>query len=79
MKPLNKIVIETLNNVGAISENRALTIEEISKETSISTEDLKEVLKELKSMGYVKSTIRRGRQKYFLTPTGILVALSSYS
>ena len=79
MKPLSRIIIETLNNIGAINENRALTLEEISRETSINTKDLIDILKELRSKGYIKSTVRGGQQRYFLSPIGILVALSSYS
>jgi len=79
MKSISKIVIEILNNVGAISKNRALSIEEISRKTKIDAERLKETLEQLKSMGYVNSISRKGQERYFLTPTGILVALSSYS
>lgn len=79
MKSLNKVIIEILNNVGAISSNGALSIEEISRETKIDVKSLKEALEELRNMGYIESIIKEGRRKYFLTPTGILVALSSYS
>mgnify|MGYP000017522514 CR=1 FL=1 len=79
MKSLNKMVIEILNNVGAISKNRALSIEEISRETKVNVESLRKALEELRDMGYVEFITRDRQRRYFLTPTGILVALSSYS
>jgi len=79
VKSLNKMVIEILNNVGAISKNRALSIEEISRETKVDVESLRKTLEELRDMGYVEFITRDKRRRYFLTPTGILVALSSYS
>lgn len=68
-----------LNNIGATHPSRALSLKEIADRLRMNIEELEEKLNELLKIGYIGKIKIDEKEKFFLTPVGILVALSVYS
>jgi DNA-binding MarR family transcriptional regulator len=68
-----------LHNVGAITPERALTINEISRWTSEDPSMIKDHLGRLHELGYVQSVTRDETMKYHVSVMGIRKVLTLYS
>ncbi len=68
-----------LHNVGATSDERALTVEEIGKWTDKETSTIEEHLRKLKELGYVQSVKKDETDKYHVSVMGIRKVLTLYS
>ncbi|MCD6509191.1 MAG: hypothetical protein J7L11_02210 [Thermoprotei archaeon] len=79
MSLLLKKLLGMLNNIGAVNPSNALTLVEISNRIKMDMKELGQKLEELVKAGYVGKVRDLEEDKYYLTPTGILVALSAYS
>jgi hypothetical protein len=71
--------LNILHNIGATTFVKALTLQDISRWTSMETEKLKENLRILTEGGYVETISDVGVHKYFVTTDGIRKVLSMYS
>lgn len=72
-------ILIPLNNFGAISEDRSLTFSQIQSIVKLNPLKLKEYLNLLERRGYIRRIISGGIEKYYLTPLGIITALSIFS
>jgi DNA-binding transcriptional ArsR family regulator len=68
-----------LHNVGAINSERSLTIEEIAKWTNKRDSLIREHLRKLEELGYVKSFTREQINRYHVSVMGIRKVLTLYS
>ncbi|MCW3979869.1 MAG: MarR family transcriptional regulator [Candidatus Bathyarchaeota archaeon] len=68
-----------LHNVGAITADRALTINEISRWTNEEASMIKDHLGRLHELGYVQSVIGDEAKKYHVSVMGIRKVLTLYS
>ena len=68
-----------LHNIGAVSPERSLSIEEIVRWAGIDHWKVKEKLLKLKSERYVDTHVSDDIEKYYLTIDGIRKVLSIYS
>ena len=68
-----------LHNIGAISPERSLSIDEIAQWAGIDCWRVKEKLLRLKSQKYINIHINDDVEKYYLTIDGIRKVLSIYS
>jgi DNA-binding MarR family transcriptional regulator len=68
-----------LHNVGAITLERALTIEDIAKWTNKEPDVIKDHLGKLGEMGYVQVVASGETKKYHVSTTGIRKVLTLYS
>ncbi|RLI10935.1 hypothetical protein DRO35_05855 [Candidatus Bathyarchaeota archaeon] len=68
-----------LHNIGAISPERSLSIEEISRWTSTKHERVREKLLELTGKRYIDVLFSGDQEKYYVTVDGIRKVLSTYS
>ena len=68
-----------LHNIGATTSEHSLSIEEITKWTSMEISVIRVHLKRLMEMGYIESTKANEMDKYYLTHSGIRKVLSLYS
>ena len=72
---MNEDLIAILSNLGAINEEKAVSLEVLANSSQFQNVDLKNGLKELESKGYI---VRSGEELY-LTGIGLLRALSGIS
>ncbi len=72
-------ILSMMNNIGAISIERALTPEELAKWTGIEANSVKDSLQRLEELGYVEHTTIDGIEKYRVTKIGIMKVLTLYS
>jgi DNA-binding MarR family transcriptional regulator len=68
-----------LHNIGAITPEKALTLDEIAKWTTMETETVQGHLKKLIDLGYVKTVKTNGVDKYHVSVDGIRKVLTLYS
>lgn len=68
-----------LNNIGAISPERALAIEDVVRWASMELPKVEENLNKLIKEGYAEARVVSGVKKYFATANGIRKVLSIYS
>lgn len=68
-----------LHNIGAISPERSLSIEEIVRWAGIGHCEVREKLLKLKSKRYIDIHVSNDIEKYYLTIDGIRKVLSIYS
>ncbi len=73
-----KSILSILNNVGAIDENRGVTLEYLMVVLSMSREELTSIINNLIQLDYV-SKKADDSELYYLTPRGVLAASSIYS
>jgi len=68
-----------LHNIGAISSEKSMSIEEISQWTVMEPQKVRENLDKLISTQYIQKTYRDGLERYHVTINGIRKVLSMYS
>jgi DNA-binding IclR family transcriptional regulator len=68
-----------LHNIGAISPDKALTVDEIVKWTTMNISTVQEHLGRLIELGYIKTFKADGTDKYHLSVDGIRKVLTFYS
>ncbi|MBS7656644.1 hypothetical protein KEJ33_01820 [Candidatus Bathyarchaeota archaeon] len=68
-----------LHNIGAISSEKSLSVDEISQWTVMDPQKVKENLEKLISTQYIQKTYRDGSERYHVTINGIRKVLSMYS
>jgi DNA-binding MarR family transcriptional regulator len=68
-----------LHNIGAIAPDKALTVDEIAKWTTIDASTVQAHLGKLIELGYIKTMKTDGTDKYHLSVDGIRKVLTFYS
>ncbi len=68
-----------LHNVGAISSERSLTLDEIARWTVMEPQRVITQLDKLVNTNYVQKTFREGLERFHVTINGIRKVLSMYS
>ncbi len=68
-----------LHNIGAISPDRSLSVDEIARWAGIDSWRVKERLLKLRDERYIDIHVRDNVEKYYLTINGIRKVLSIYS
>jgi len=68
-----------LHNIGAISPERSLSIEEISRWAAVNPHEIREKLLRLSSKKYVDFCINGNVRRYYVTVDGMRKVLSTYS
>jgi DNA-binding MarR family transcriptional regulator len=68
-----------LHNIGAISAEKSLTMDEIAKWTTMEPKTVQEHLRKLGELGYVKTVKADGTDKYHVSVDGIRKVLTLYS
>lgn len=68
-----------LHNIGAISSERALTLEDIMRWTSMESDKVRSNIQKLIETKYVQVNSTGGVERYHLTADGIRKVLSMYS
>lgn len=68
-----------LHNVGAISSERSLTLDEIARWTVMEPQRVRTQLDKLVNTYYVQKTFREGSERFHVTINGIRKVLSMYS
>lgn len=68
-----------LHNVGAITSERSLTVEDIAKWTNKEPTAISEYLQKLTELGYVQAVKTGETDKYHVSVTGIRKVLTLYS
>jgi DNA-binding MarR family transcriptional regulator len=68
-----------LHNIGAITPDKALTVDEIVKWTTIDNSTVQAHLGKLIELGYIKTVKTDGTDKYHLSIDGIRKVLTFYS
>lgn len=68
-----------LHNIGAISVEKALTMDEIARWMTMDAGKVQEHLQKLGDLGYVKVVVVDGVSKYYLSVDGIRKVLTLYS
>jgi len=79
MSEAPKILLSTLMVLGAQSPEKALTIEEFATKLGIGVDELRPELDRLTRAGYAVTTRQEGKEKVYLTGTGVITASSAYS
>lgn len=72
-------LLSMLHNIGAVTPERSMTVEEITKWTDFDASAVSGQLQKLKESGYVQFIEAGGIGKYHLTTTGITKVLTLYS
>jgi DNA-binding transcriptional regulator GbsR (MarR family) len=68
-----------LHNIGAISSEKSLTLDEIARWTVMEPQRVRTQLDKLVNTDYVQKTFREGSERYHVTINGIRKVLSMYS
>jgi DNA-binding MarR family transcriptional regulator len=68
-----------LHNVGAITAERALTMEDIAKWTNKEPDTIQDHLKKLGELGYIQIVASGEIEKFHVSVTGIRKVLTLYS
>ena len=68
-----------IHNIGAITAEKSLTVEEIAKWTNKEIPIIKQYLKRLSELGYVESLRKDDTDKYHVSVIGIRKVLTLYS
>jgi DNA-binding IclR family transcriptional regulator len=79
MSELDKKIISTLMVMGAQSEDKALTAEDLASKLGEPRSEVEFELKSLTEAGYVQTSDGDGPSRVYLTGTGIITASSTYS
>ena len=72
-------VLSIMNNVGAVTPEKSLTLEELAMWTGFVETAIRDHLKKLMEQGYVEKIQVQGVEKYHITKMGIIKVLSMYS
>ena len=68
-----------IHNVGAISSERSLTLDEIARWAVMEPQRVRTQLDKLANTDYVQKTFREGSERFHVTINGIRKVLSMYS
>jgi DNA-binding IclR family transcriptional regulator len=68
-----------LHNIGAVSTEKSLTLDEIAKWTTMDVNTVQGHLSKLIDLGYVKTVKTDGTDKYHVSVDGIRKVLTLYS
>jgi len=68
-----------LHNIGAISPEKSLTIDEITRWTAMEPEKARLNIRKLIETNYIQANINAGVERYHVTADGIRKVLSMYS
>lgn len=72
-------ILSMMHNIGAITPERSLTADELSKWTGIDPGTVKAQMQKLREGGYVEFVQISGIEKYHVTRIGIMKVLTLYS
>lgn len=72
-------VLSRLHDLGAVSEEKALTDEEIAKMLNMDIQDVYDTLRKLEQRDYVIGLRIDEHQRYHITGLGIIAACSIYT
>ena len=72
-------VLSMMHNIGAITAERSLSVDELAQWTGIDAMTVKTHLQKLREGGYVEFVQMSGIEKYHVTRTGIMKVLTLYS
>jgi len=72
-------VLSMMHNIGAITPERSLTVDELSLWTGVDASTVKTHLQKLREGGYVEFVQISGIEKYHVTRNGIMKVLTLYS
>lgn len=72
-------VLTTLNNIGAIRPEKAISFSNLLASLRVREDVLKSIVEKLVNQNYIEAVDKNGEKYYYLTSKGILIALSTYS
>ncbi len=72
-------VLSRLHDLGVVSEEKALTDDEIAKMLNMDVRDIYDILRKLEQREYVVALRIDERQRYHVTGLGIIAACSIYT
>jgi len=72
-------LLSTLMVLGAQSQGKAISLEELATKLGTGVHELQRELDSLAKAGYAVMTRQDGRVKVYLTGTGVITASSAYS
>ena len=72
-------VLSMMNNVGAVTPEKSLTLEDLAMWTGLVETALRDHLKKVMEQGYVAQIQVQGVEKYYITKMGILKVMTMYS
>lgn len=72
-------VLSMMHNIGAITPERSLTVDELAQWTDMDASAVRAHLQKLKELGYVQFIESGGIEKYHVTQVGIMKVLTLYS
>ena len=72
-------VLSMMHNIGAVTPERSLTINELAQWVDIEASKIRQHLQKLRELGYVQYIERDGVEKYHVTQVGIMKVLTLYS
>jgi len=72
-------VLTTLNNIGAIRPEKAISFSNLLASLRVREDVLRSIVEKLVNQNYIEAVDKNGEKYYYLTSKGILIALSTYS
>jgi len=72
-------VLSMMHNIGAVTPERSLTVDELVQWTDMDASTVRAHLQKLKELGYVQYVETCGVEKYHVTQIGIIKVLTLYS
>lgn len=72
-------VLSMMHNIGAVTPEKSLTLEELAMWTGFDASVVRGYLEKLRESGYVEHIQIQGMEKYHLTEVGIRKVLTLYS
>jgi len=72
-------VLSMMHNIGAITPEKSLTVDELVQWTEIDVSTVHAHLQKLRELGYVQFIESGGVEKYHVTQVGIIKVLTLYS
>ncbi len=72
-------VLSMMHNIGAVTAERSLTVDELAQWTGMDAGTVKAYVQKLREDGYVEFVQISGLEKYHVTRTGIMKVLTLYS
>jgi DNA-binding IclR family transcriptional regulator len=72
-------ILSMMHNIGAVTPDRSLTIDELAQWTDMDASTVRAHLQKLRELGYVQFIEAGGVEKYHVTQVGIIKVLTLYS
>jgi DNA-binding IclR family transcriptional regulator len=72
-------VLSMMNNVGAVTPEKSLTLEDLAMWTGLVETTLRDHLKKVMEQGYVAQIQVQDAEKYYITKMGIIKVMTMYS